>query len=268
MKSYSAHIICSFVLALAGLLACFHCNAQTQLNRLQNQNLSYWESQTQSRRSQLSSFTVDLNYIFRSRVVCDSTLTSVRSCHVINRTQNTVTVSDAYGDFKISANIGDSITFSALGYETLTIVIDEHSYNYGSIVRLKPTVYELGEVTVQPYQLDFAPLTKWEVPVRPLPNQGGINIPTGIHPVTALYDRFSKEAKQKRYNKKILDGSADFMIIGEKFNGVLVAQITGLKDDELIRFMSFCNFSTDFLLNYSPETIKREIRKKFQEFVE
>ena len=56
------------------------------------------------------------------------------------------------------------------------------------------------------------------------------------------------------------------MLIDEKFNGEMVAQLTGLQDDELVKFMSFCNFSTDFILNYSPETIRREIRKKYQEY--
>ena len=176
------------------------------------------------------------------------------------------TVSDAYGDFKITANINDSISFSALGYEKLTIAITESMYNYGYIVRLKPKAYELGEVTIKPFQLDLPPVSKYEIYTRPLPNQGGINIPTGFSPVTALYNRFSKEGKQKRYHKTITEGTADFMLIGEKFNGPMVAQLTGLKDDELIKFMSFCNFSSDFLMTYSPETIKREIRKKYQEY--
>jgi len=198
-------------------------------------------------------------------VVNDSTLKAIRDCHIINKTQNMGTISDAYGDFKITANLNDSISFSALGYEKLTIAISDSMYNYGYIVKLKPVAYELGEVTIQPILV--APLvTKWEVYTKPLPNQGGINIPTGISPITMLYNRFSKEGKQARYHSKITDGTADFMLIGEKFNGELVAQLTGLKDDELIKFMSFCNFSNEFLMNYSPETIKREIRKKYQEY--
>jgi hypothetical protein len=99
-----------------------------------------------------------------------------------------------------------------------------------------------------------------------LPNQGGINIPTGFSPITALYNRFSKEGKQLRHYQKVKEGTADFMLLGEKFNGNMVSQITGLKDDELIVFMSFCDFSNDFLLNYSPETIKRAILKKYEEY--
>jgi len=179
------------------------------------------------------------------------------------------TVSDAYGDFKITANVNDSILFSALGYEKLTIVVNDSMYNFGYIVKLRPIAYELSEIIIKPFQLDLPPISKWEVYTPRLPNQGGINIPLSgalAHPVTYFYMLLSKEGKQVRYHKMITEGTADFMLIGEKFNGVIVAQLTGLKDDELIKFMSFCNFSKDFLLNCSPETIKREIRKKYQEY--
>jgi len=260
MKLLCTHIIYPVVLALAGLLIYFPCSAQ-------DSNMKFWADKEQARRNQLSQASVDFNYIFRSRVVNDSTFIAIRDCHVINKTLNTGTVSDAYGDFKITANINDSISFSTLGYEKLTIALTESMFNYGFIVKLKPISYELEEITIQPYQLDLPRITKWEVHSPPLPNQGGINIPTSISPVTLLYNRFSAEGKQKRYHKKITEGTADFQLIGEKFNGELVAQLTGLKDDELVKFMSYCNFSNDFLMNYSPETIKREIRKKYQEYV-
>jgi hypothetical protein len=198
--------------------------------------------------------------------VNDSSLTSIRDCHIINETQRTATVSDAYGDFKISANVNDSISFSALGYEKLIIVLTESMYNYGYVVKLKPAIYELDEVTIKPL-IELPIISKWEVYTPSLPNQGGINIPTGVSPVTALYNRFSKEGKQKKHYQSVINGTAEFMLIGEKYNGAMVAQITGLKDDELVKFMSFCNFSKDFLLNYSPETIKRAIRQKYQEYM-
>jgi hypothetical protein len=176
-------------------------------------------------------------------------------------------MSDAYGDFKITANVNDSISFSAIGYETLTIAITDSMYTYGHIIKLKPTTYVLQEVVIHPF-FEFPSISKWEIYTKPLPGQGGINIPTGISPITFLYNQFSKEGRQKRYYKSLINGTADFLIIGEKFNGELVSQLTGLRDDELVKFMSWCNFSKDFLLYYSPETIKREVKKKYQEYTE
>ena len=258
------HIAYFFALALVGLFVHLPCHAQSYLK---NQNLDYWAAQRAMIRSQ---FKPDYNFIFRSRVVNDSTLTAIRDCHIINKTQNVGTVSDAYGDFKISANVGDSIAFSVLGYETLSIVLAESMFNYGYIVKLKPKTFELSEIMVKPFQIDMAPIRRSEIYVTPLPNQGGINIPLSgalASPITFLYNQFSKEGKQQRYYRSLIDGTADFLLIGEKFNGELVAQLTGLKDDELINFMSYCNFSPEFLLTYSPETIRREIRRKYLEYL-
>jgi len=259
MKPAGNHIVHLVWLALAGLLV------HLPSSRAQDSNMHFWMNQKQIQRGLLSQWKPDFNYIFRSRVVIDGSLDPVKDCHIINITQRTATVSDDFGNFKITANINDSIIFSALGYETLTIVVAESMYDYGQIIKLKTTTYEMDEVVIQPF-VEKPLITKWEIYTPPMPNQGGINIPTGIHPATLIYNLFSKEGRQKKYFKKLMESEADFMLIGEKFNGAMVAQITGLKDDELVRFMSWCNFSKDFLLNYSPETIRRAIRTKYQEY--
>ena len=247
------------MLTLSGLFAHLPCRAQ-------DSNMKYWSYKDQL--TKMLTPKVDFDYEFRSRVVNDSTLGAIRDCHIINYTLRTGTVSNAYGDFKITANVNDSISFSALGYEKLTIVVTDSMYDYGYIIKLKPTTYVLEEITITPYRIDLQPIHRNEVYTPPLPNQGGVNIPTGIHPITLIYNLFSREVKQKKYYKKLVEGTADFMLLGEKFNGAMVSQLTGLKDDELVNFMSFCDFSTDFILNYSPETIKRAIRKKYQEYQE
>jgi hypothetical protein len=261
LDNCSAHIV-FLALALTGLFVHAPCHAQSR------QNLDYWENEYALRKLHFSQMRTDINFIFQSRVVCDSSFTSIQGCHIVNVTQNTGTVSDAYGDFKITANVGDSISFSALGYEKATIVLAESMYNYGYIVKLKPKAYELSEVTVTPFRIDLPKISKYEIYTPPLPNQGGVNLlPVEVNPITFFYNKYSREGKQKRYYKTVIDGTADYMRIGEKFNGVIVAQITGLKDDELVKFMSYCNFSNDFILNYSLETIKRAIKQKFQEWL-
>ena len=268
-KKDNQHIALIITLSLAGFFVFLPCFAQSQTDLLKNQNLNYWSGYDQLIRIQNSRLIPDFNFLFQSKVVCDSSLNPVRDCHIINTTQRTATVTDAFGDFKISAGINDSITFSALGYEKLTITLTGSMFSYGYIVKLKPIAYDISEVTITPFSLNFPSVSRFEIYTPPLPNQGGVNLlPAPVSPVTALYNRFSKEGRQRRYYKSVLDGNADFMLIGEKFNGSMVAQITGLKDDELIAFMSFCKFSNDFLLNYSPETISRAIKRKYAEFVE
>jgi hypothetical protein len=69
-----------------------------------------------------------------------------------------------------------------------------------------------------------------------------------------------------RYYMSLIDGTAKHIRIGEKFNGELVHQLTGLENDELILFMSSCYFSKEYLLYMPQEEINREIMRKFKEY--
>ncbi|MDR1672502.1 MAG: hypothetical protein LBS09_03425 [Bacteroidales bacterium] len=232
----------------------------------------------------------DYNFRFSARVVAnDSTETSLRDCHVINTTQGLGTISNEFGDFTITANRGDSIRFSILGYERLTIAVADSMYANNRIIRLHPATYMLSDVevgrfsTYDRFKRDFMdtqtassplmtidPISKFEIAPKLLPGQGGINIPTLLamldHPITTLYNVFSKEGKQMRYYQSIVTGTADFIIIGKKFNGDIVKQLTGLENDELVRFMSDCFFTKEYLLYMPQEEINRAIVRKYNEW--
>lgn len=203
-------------------------------------------------------------YFFLSKVVSDSTNSAVSNCHVINHTQRIVTVTGFDGLFRLSAEVGDEITFSCIGFEKLNITVHDSLYAHNTVIRLKSTTYELKEVEIEGTRKPL--VSKFEVYTKPLPNQGGINIPTGISPVTLLYNLLSKEGKQKRHYRKIMEGTGDSYIIAEKYNGETVSKLTGLKDDELVKFMAYCNFSREFLRYMSPATITREIMAKYKEY--
>ena len=178
--------------------------------------------------------------------------------------------------------------FSSLGYERLTIAAHDSMYTNDRIIKLKPAIYYLTEVeigllsTYDRFKRDvlsreaqeayrISPnIRQYDVYVPPLPNQGGVNIPVLgalASPITYFYDLWSKEGKQFRYYLSVINGTAEFIIIGEKFNGLLVKEITGLENDELVKFMSYCMFTKDYLLVAPAMEIRREIVRKYREYV-
>jgi hypothetical protein len=228
----------------------------------------------------------DYNYKFIARLIDADTAVFIPNCHIINKTQNLGTISDVNGSFSITANIGDSIIFRNVGYERFVIAVSDSMYSNDRIIRLVPAIYEIPEVrigllsTYERFKRDFlsmeaqeairmAPLVNQNsVYTPPLPNQGGINIPLGnlSHPVSLLYDLLSKEGKQRSYYLSIVNGTAEHIKIGAKFNGYIVKKLTGLENDELVKFMSYCNFSNDYLLAASEKQIERDILRKFREY--
>lgn len=226
----------------------------------------------------------DYKYKFISKVMNADTAVAISNCHIINKTQKMGTVSDEYGAFTITANVGDSIEFSVIGYAKLTIAASDSMYTNTRVVKLKPVAYPLSEVkigllsTYDRFKRDvldkesdglqvMAPISKWEVYIPPLPNQGGLNVPLEISPITFFYNLWSKEGKQYRHYLSVINKSADHIIIGDKFNGLLVHQLTGLENDELIEFMSFCGFTKEYLKLAPEMVINREIMAKYKEFI-
>ncbi|MDR2040527.1 MAG: hypothetical protein LBQ60_21635 [Bacteroidales bacterium] len=206
-------------------------------------------------------------YSFHSQIIADSTGVGVPNCHIINKTQRIGTVGDQNGFFRITAEIGDSLTFSSIGFEKLSMAVADSMYTNDRVIRLKHTTYTLSEAEVIKVNFDIPVPSRYEISRSPLPNQGGFNLlPTEISPISFFYKRFSKEEKRKRHYRKITEGSDDQSIIMEKYNGTIVSRLTGLEDEELIEFMSYCAFSKEFLRNMSSETIRRNILKKFEEY--
>ena len=230
----------------------------------------------------------DFNYRFDARIMDADTAVAIPNTHIINKTQNKGTISDEFGFFTVTANTGDSIMFSSIGYESLTIVARDSMYSNNRVIKLKPAVYLLTEMeigllsTYDRFKRDILSREaqeayklahdgeKYATYNPPLPNQGGINIPLFgalASPVTFFYDLWSTEGRQYRHYLSVINGTAEFIIIGEKFNGLIVREITGLENDELVHFMSFCKFSKDYLLFASEMEIRRAIIRKFREYL-
>ena len=228
----------------------------------------------------------DNKYRFMATLMDADTAVSIPNCHIINKTRNLGTVSDESGIFTVTANIGDSIMFSSIGYVRMTIVVHDSMYTNNRIIRLKPAIYVLTDLDIgilstydrfkrdilsreaeEAYKMS-ARVSQYDVYVPPLPNQGGINVPLSVSPITFLYNLWSKEGKQYQYYQSVINGTAEFVIIGEKFNGLLVKELTGFENDELIKFMSFCMFTKEYLLYASKMEIQREIMRKYREYIQ
>jgi hypothetical protein len=160
-------------------------------------------------------------------------------------------------------------------------------YTNDRIIKLTPIAYELSEVrigrfsTYERFKREFLSMESQEaIRVAPLvnqystytprlPNQGGINVPMGnlSHPVSLLFNLMRTEGKQMRYYQSFANGTADFVVIGNKFNGYIVKRLTGLENDELVKFMSYCKFSKNYLLAASEIEIQRAIMRKYSEYM-
>jgi len=267
---------------------CFYTLCANQKSLIKNQKLIlvFFVSLICSEvQAQWLDFRKDYKYRFMATLMDADTAVTIPNVHIINRTQNLGTVSDELGGFTITANVGDSIMFSSIGYVRMTIATHDSMYTNNCVIRLTPAIYHLTDLDIgilstydrfkrdilskeaeEAYRLSTI-VRQYDVYVPPLPNHGGINVPISVSPITFLYNMWSKEGKQYRYHLSVINGTAEFIVIGEKFNGLLIKELTGFENDELIKFMTFCRFPKEYLLYASEMEIRREIMRKYSEYV-
>ena len=200
------------------------------------------------------------------------------------------TMGDYYGDYKIGAFPGDTITFSAVSFRKTSFIVprDMDATAYALDVILEADTVGLKEVVIYPwpstykaFKEDFLEL-EVEDPIAnldlylPSPKElkalsytsgipGQIRLYSGSGPVSLLYDAFSKEAKsRKAYGEVLRKEKAD-----NRYNKIVVSQITGLKDDQEIReFMKFCALDVRFILDASDYELYLAIRNCYAEYAQ
>ena len=210
--------------------------------------------------------------------VIDST--PIAYVHIIDLTTGYGTAGDYMGEFSMRIYLGDTIRFSALGYKSLLLNLDEApSGKHASFtIYMEEKVYDIPEIEVHPYPnfSDFKhaflnlelPEDSFKVDLN-LPEVGTsqaarfANGQVGLiieGPFTAIYDKFSRKGKDKRAYDEL-------MIRRTSYNAEVIKRVTGLTDpDQIISFMFFCDISTAFITQASDYEIIEAINKCFKEF--
>jgi len=96
-----------------------------------------------------------------------------------------------------------------------------------------------------------------------MPVSGGFGVTfNGIF--SSLYDKNSKEGKQRQKITEVKAEENKNNYIFSKYNPYLIQRATGIDDEhEIIRFMEFCQFSDYFIVNSTEEELSNALAKKY-----
>ncbi|KXB08902.1 hypothetical protein AKJ55_00240 [candidate division MSBL1 archaeon SCGC-AAA382M17] len=208
----------------------------------------------------------------------------IKYAHIINIDNNRATISDTLGNFDIKLKPGDSLMITSIGYQ-------EKFYQYTGEwqkvvfenIPLKERIYKISKVEITPWgtyedfkkrflNLDIKtprekvhPLVWEDLPEKPEkiePVEPGIT-----SPISLIYNIFSKEGKAKRKYQKLQKKEAREKKIQSKFNREIVGNLTGLEGEKLDRFMEFCNFTDEYILNTKKYFILKRVKLKYKQFM-
>lgn len=207
--------------------------------------------------------------------------------HIYTRSYKRGTISDDQGKFALTIDRADTLTFSSVGYDNEHFHPDPGSEAITQDVRIEltPRIYELEPVNVTAYPsieqfkqdvlaLEPAKDEKFELRIPKgyvLPPEGpgdvNLNPSIGIRgPATALYDAFSREAKERKKLEQFHQRVKDFREIDLKYNIDVVKQVTDLDDEGAKRFMEWCKFEDEFILKSSAYDLAVAMLKCLDEF--
>jgi len=226
---------------------------------------------------------------FRGVIHSCRTNESISYVHVVNETSSYATVADSSGKFSIKAKSGDIIRFSSLGMKNLFFEIsDEKFIRYQSIC-LNPDTFLLNEITALPFS-NFKELEHQFLAIKLKDNEyfiPGVTLKTRttVHnlndekyirslgfalssPISALYYNLSRYEKNIRKYYQLENDKWQQYEIDRKYNKTVVTSVTGLKNDKVIKFMIWCGFSKEYLLQVTDYELAIEIKEKFELYCE
>lgn len=170
---------------------------------------------------------------FKGRIPDRESRVPVGFAHVISISRNHATICDTLGYFFLRVLPPDTLRITAIGFAPLHLPVTDSMLAVWVITRIDEGTDTLDMLKVP-----------------------------DISPVTALYNRLSKEGKEKRKYRQLVEQEQFEREIAYKYSPLIVSGITGYSGMELYAFMDFCGFSNKFLEESDRYRIRDAIVEK------
>lgn len=203
--------------------------------------------------------------IVRGIVVEQGASTRIGNASIVNKTTHRSTNSSYTGDFEISATVGDSISISKMGYQTVTTVINTLS---DILIDLKKGSIRIEEVTIQRMSKE----AEMQDAMRSYRKQGVYyeGKPSTLQyiftPITALYERFGRTPQNARRFRNYMGRELAETQIDKLFNRTRITNLTGLEGEDLNNFMKMYRPDPEVAYEWGEYDVTLHIQNSFKHF--
>lgn len=203
--------------------------------------------------------------------------------HVVNKNFGKGTVSNTEGRFYMMMEKTDTVLFSAIGFETYAFTLkDEVTSNKLIItIELNTSTMELQPVNVFAYKNEHAlkkAIIDMDLPIEE--DKTRIQLPGfyygpkkevkpgALQPISLLYNKFSREAKEKNKLAEYQQQESYQKLIKAKYNESVVRNLTRLPEDQVEDFMEFCQLQESWIARSSEYEIAVAVNRCLKDFVQ
>lgn len=181
-------------------------------------------------------------FLINGVVLESDSQTVIPFVYVINTKTGNGSLSDFNGRFTVRGSNKDTLIFSYVGFLKKKVLlglvpsINDSTKQFVKII-MRKTVYELGAVTIQsfqikPYERDYMN--------RVINRPKATGIDAFSSPITALYDQFSRRGRENRKLAEIFERIFIEEQIAQKFNPEILRKLTGDENIDFEKFRRFC----------------------------
>lgn len=165
-------------------------------------------------------------FLLQGRILSSDSLLPIENAHIISKFNQWGTISDDKGDFAMLVNKSDSILITSIGFSPLILFLNDSVrttrppfpiYMSKDTILMNEfiihafwdyTTFKQMIIDMKPIDFDFSRVDFEENLMLSLPPGG-----TGLSPIQALYNRFSKDERlrrhllknRKKYNQLMID---------------------------------------------------------------
>lgn len=196
--------------------------------------------------------------------------TDLLTLFVVSQENSTGNFGNANGTFEIKVKRNDTVLVGSIGYLTAKICVQDSAVKdvYWVDVHLKQLEYYLKEVTV------FAPREMRRIyeDIEKLgydPKEDRLSgfVDPISSPITALYEQYSRKAKQERLAKQLINDARRRDLLKELLVKYVNYNIIDLSDNQFDAFIDYLGVTDEFLKNSSQYDFIIFVKLKYQYFI-
>ncbi len=199
--------------------------------------------------------------VLKGYVLSIETNSVVPLANILNTTTQERFIGSRQGLFKAKVSPKDSITITAIGYETLILaVVNLIPENPEDTIQLymRPMAYQLKDVTIRYSNRkrdSIAQAAAEFLRTDPLMNnydrilnrdQGSI-----ASPLTAMWNEYSKAGQDMKHFEEFMRHAEMLKQVSTRYNKKTIKRATGLPDEYLDDYILYCKIDRAFVLNSS-----------------
>ena len=215
-------------------------------------------------------------------VVTDSNEVALSDIHILNRSLETGTTTNASGNFEIPARIGDTVEISSVQYiNVIRIVKQGDSFDTWNIV-LTSNNQLLSDIILTPYLpfLDTSSVDQGEIDMA-LPFKNNLVkrtyeerqydvlkpksdfrvIESGVELSFSVLGSFTKEFKELKVLKEIKSRDAETQTLSTSFDTTFYTKTLNISKEDISVFIDFC-------VKQEPDLIRLAKTKDFYKLIE